>query len=212
MSKMAWCYFGWKDITVTYEKMEKQKIENWKVLSSRYIIREPWFTARKDEVELPNGNVIPSYYVLEYPAWIGVIAITREGKMIMERQYRHGLGRVAYEICAGVVDPTDASPLEAAKRELLEETGYGNGEWQPYMTISANPGTHSNLTYCFLATNVEKVMERHLEPTEDIAVDLLSPAEVEQLLLDNEIFQATQAAPLWKYFAQHPVKGKSLAE
>ena len=120
--------------------MEKQKIENWKVLRSEYIAREPWFTARRDEVQLPNGNVIPAYYVLEYPAWICVIALTKEGGMIMERQYRHGIGRVDYELCAGVVDPTDASPLEAAKRELLEETGFGNGEWQSYMIISANPG------------------------------------------------------------------------
>ena len=46
--------------------MEKQKIENWKVLRSEYIAKEPWFTARRDEVQLPNGNIIPTYYVLEY--------------------------------------------------------------------------------------------------------------------------------------------------
>ena len=170
--------------------MEKQKIENWKVLRSEYIAREPWFTARRDEVQLPNGNVIPAYYVLEYPAWICVIALTKEGGMIMERQYRHGIGRVDYELCAGVVDPTDASPLEAAKRELLEETGFGNGEWQSYMIISASPG-------------VEKVMERHLEPTEDIVVEVLRPEQVRTLLLKNEIIQATHAAPLWKYFAEN---------
>ena len=154
-------------------------------------------------MQLPNGNIIPTYYVLEYPAWICVIAITKEGEMIMERQYRHGIGRVDYELCAGVVDPTDASPLEAAKRELLEETGFGNGEWQNYMVISANPGTHNNLTYCFLATGVEKMMERHLEPTEDIAVELLEPEQVETLLLENKIIQAAHVAPLWKYFAQN---------
>ena len=181
--------------------MEKQKIENWKVLRSEYIAKEPWFTARRDEV--PNGNVIPFYYVLEYPAWICVIALTKEGGMIMERQYRHGIGRVDYELCAGVVDPTDASPLEAARRELLEETGFGSGEWQSYMIISANPGTHNNLTYCFLATGVEKVMERHLEPTEDIVVEVLRPEQVRTLLLKNEIIQATHAAPLWKYFAEN---------
>jgi len=183
--------------------MEKQKIENWKVLRSEYIAKEPWFTARRDEVQLPNGNIIPTYYVLEYPAWICVIAITKEGEMIMERQYRHGIGRVDYELCAGVVDPTDASPLEAAKRELLEETGFGNGEWQSYMIISANPGTHNNLTYCFLATGVEKMMERHLEPTEDLTVHLLSLDEVKTLLREDAIKQALHAAPLWKYMAEN---------
>lgn len=182
--------------------MEKQKIEKWKVLSSEYIATEPWFTVRKEKVCLPNGTVMPSYYVLEYPAWICVIALTREGKMVMERQYRHGLGRVVYEICAGVVDPTDANFMDAAKRELLEETGYGNGEWQQLMAVSVNPGTHTNMTYCFLATNVEPVMEQHLELTEDIAVELLEPSEVKQLLMDDKIMQAIHAAALWRYFAE----------
>lgn len=182
--------------------MQKQEIKKWTVLSSEYIAREPWFTVRKEKVQLPNGSIIPSYYVMEYPAWINVIAITKEGKMIMERQYRHGLAEVDYELCAGVVDPTDATPMDAAKRELLEETGYGNGEWEQLMVTCVNPGTHTNLTYCFLATGVEKVMERHLEPTEDIAVELLSPEEVKTLLEKDRIMQALHVAPLWKYFAQ----------
>jgi ADP-ribose pyrophosphatase len=181
----------------------KDNDRKWEVLHSEYLIQRPWLTARRDCVRLPNGVENDEYYVLEYPAWICVIAITKEGEMIMERQYRHGIGRVDYELCAGVVDPTDASPLEAAKRELLEETGFGNGEWQNYMVISANPGTHNNLTYCFLATGVEKMMERHLEPTEDIAVELLEPEQVETLLLENKIIQAAHVAPLWKYFAQN---------
>ncbi|MDE6450723.1 MAG: NUDIX hydrolase [Odoribacter sp.] len=182
--------------------MMKQEIKNWTVLSSEYIAREPWFTVRKEKVCLPNGSVIPSYYVLEYPAWINVIAITKEGMMIMERQYRHGLARVDYELCAGVVDPTDATPLEAARRELLEETGYGNGTWKLLMVTSVNPGTHTNFTYCFLATGVEKVTERHLEQTEDIAVELLSKDEVRKLLEADRIVQALHVAPLWRYFAE----------
>lgn len=186
--------------------MEKQKIEKWKVLASEYINREPWFTVRREKVQLPNGSIIPSYYVMEYPSWINVIAITKNGRMIMERQYRHGFGQVNYELCAGVVDPTDATPLEAAKRELLEETGYGNGNWEQLMVINVNPGTHTNLTYCFLATDVEKVTERHLEPTEDIAVDLLSPEEVRDLLERDQIIQGLHVAPLWKYFATRKVR------
>ena len=94
----------------------KEEIKNWKVLASEYIATEPWFTVRKEKVELPNGSIIPSYYVMEYPAWINVIAITKEGKMVMERQYRHGLGQVNYELCAGVVYASDATPMDAAKR------------------------------------------------------------------------------------------------
>ena len=107
--------------------METPKNRNWKVLKSEYLSSQPWFTVRREEVELPNGNRIPEYYIFEYPEWINVIAITKEQKFVFVSQYRHGLGITAYELCAGVCEKEDASPLVSAQRELLEETGYGNG-------------------------------------------------------------------------------------
>lgn len=176
------------------------KIGKWKILDSKYIIKRPWLTARVDKVELPNGTVHPEYYVLEYPSWINVIAITTEGKFVMVEQYRHGLGDVFTEICAGVVENGE-EPLHAAQRELMEETGYGKGNWQLFSVLSANPGTTTNLTYTYLATDVEPVSTQHLDETEDIAVKLLSPEEVRDMLLKDELKQALMAAPLWKYFA-----------
>lgn len=177
-----------------------KKIGKWKVLDSTYIIRRPWLTARCDKVELPDGTVHPEYYVLEYPMWVNVIAITAEGRFVMVEQYRHGLRDVFTELVAGVAEKGE-TPLESARRELLEETGYGNGEWQQFTVLSQNPGSTSNLTYTFLARNVEKIAGQHLDETEDIAVRLLSEAEVKQMLLDDEIKQSLMAAPLWKYFA-----------
>lgn len=174
----------------------------WEILKSDYIIRRPWLTARCDTVRMPNGVVNPEHYVLEYPDWANVIAITREGKFVMERQYRHGLQWTGYEISAGVVEDGEA-PIDAARRELYEETGYGGGEWQEYMQISANPSTTSNITHCFLATGVELIGEQHLEQTEDITIHLFSADEVRQLLLDGEIKQSLMAAPLWRYFAEN---------
>lgn len=181
--------------------MDEKKDMTWKVLESEYISHDPWFTVRKEKVQLPNGNKIDSYYVLEYPNWINVIAITPDGKFIFERQYRHGLQCTSYELCAGVCEKEDSSPLVSAQRELLEETGYGKGKWEEFMVISPNPGTHTNLTYCFLATGVEKISDPHLEATEDIQVTLLSLEEVKNLLIHNEIMQAQHVAPLWKYIA-----------
>lgn len=178
-----------------------RKIEKWNVLHSEYLSREPWFTVRRERVELPNGYVIPSYYVLEYPAWVCILGVTKEGKMVLIRQYRHGLGNVSYELCAGVCDDTDVSCMEAAKRELLEETGFGGGEWQEWMVESANPGTHTNLVYCFYATGLEKISDQKLEQSEDISVELLDATEVKALLLNDEIVQSLHVAPLWKYFA-----------
>ena len=172
-----------------------------KVISSEYLHKNLWLTVRKDHVVLPNGNHIPSYYILEYPNWVNTIAITRDGQFVFIRQYRHGLRKTSYELCAGVCEKEDASPLVSAQRELLEETGYGNGNWQEYMVISANPSTHTNLTYCFLATDVELIDHQHLEATEDLSVHLLTLEEVKRLLDNNEIMQALNAAPLWKYIA-----------
>lgn len=180
--------------------MEEREIKKWKLLSSEYLFREPWLTVRKQRMELPNGAVVPSYFVLEYPEWVCTIALTKEGKMVMVRQYRAGIEKVLLELCAGVVDEGDASLADAAKRELLEETGYGNGTWRLLMTTSANPGTHANLTYCFLATDVEKVEESHPERTEDLAVELCDPEEVLRMLQNDEILQSMHAVALWKYF------------
>ena len=183
--------------------MMEEKEKAWKTVSSKYLFRRPWLTVRCEDMLLPNGNHIPEYYILEYPDWVNTIAITKDGKFVFVRQYRPGLGRTSYELCAGVCDKEDASPLVSAQRELWEETGYGKGNWQEYMVISANPSTHTNLTHCFLATDVEPIDHQHLEDTEDLSVHLLTFEEVKQLLENNEIMQSLNAAPLWKYVAEH---------
>lgn len=180
-----------------------KEIQKWKILQSEYLFKQPWMTVRKQSMELPNGVVMPSYFVLEYPSWVCTIALTKEGKMIMVRQFRVGIGKVLLELCAGVVDPEDVAFMDAAKRELLEETGYGQGKWELYMTTSANPGTHTNLTYCFLATDVEKVAAARPEKTEDLSVELWEPEEVLSMLQKDEIMQSIHAAALWKYFYNH---------
>ena len=176
----------------------------WTVLKSEYLFRRPWLTVRREHTRLPNGNECPEYYVLEYPTWMNIIAITKEGRMVMVRQYRHALGVTRYELCAGIMDATDKSPLEAAQRELMEETGYGGGHWQEYAVLAQNPGSMNNLVHSFLATDVEQLSTQHLENTEDISVHLFTPAEVKKMLQEGELIQALHAAPLWKYFCEHP--------
>lgn len=179
-------------------------IRPYTVLYSEYIAREPWFTVRQERVLLTNGHVIPKYWVQEFPAWINVIARTTDDRYIFVRQYRHGLGRVDFELCAGVMeDEKDASPLEAAKRELLEETGYGGGDWKDWMCVCANPATQNNLTYSFLADGVEKIAKPTLDAGEEMTVHLLTSEEVMELLRDGGIAQALHAAALWKWAANN---------
>ena len=180
-----------------------KEIKKWTTLESRYIIQRPWLTARVDKVQLPDGRINPEHYVLEYPEWVNIIAITGEGQFVMVRQYRHAMDVVLDELCAGVVEQGEA-PIDAAKRELLEETGYGGGTWREIMTVGQNPSICDNITHCFLAQGVERVANQALEPTEDIEVLLMSRKQVHDMLRDNQMLQALMAAPLWRYFAEHP--------
>ena len=174
----------------------------WKTLKSEYVIRRPWLTARRDTVELPTGAVNDEYYVLEYPDWINVIAVTTDGRMVMVRQYRHALGQTCFEIVAGVTEQGE-DPETAARRELQEETGYAGGRWLKLMEVSSNASTCTNMTHCFLAMGVEKIDGQHLDDTEDIEVWLFREDEVRRMLEQGDIKQALMAAPLWRYFAEH---------
>lgn len=180
-----------------------KKLENrkWRVLKHTPLLNcGPWLNVRKEEVQLPNGFVISDWFVMDFPDWINVIAITKKGEFVLIDQYRHALGETHYELVAGVVDKGE-SPLLAAQRELSEETGYEGGDWKAFMELSPNPTNHTNKSYTFLAVGVEKVREPHQELSEDIHVHVLTRDEVKHLLASGEIMQALHAAPLWKYFA-----------
>lgn len=177
-------------------------IKKWKKLSSKYLFQiKPWLTIREDQLEMPNGTIMDAYYVYEYPDWVNTIAIDKEGKFVMVRQYRHALGEINYELCAGVCDEEDESPLVTAQRELMEETGYGGGEWQEWMVNCANPGTHTNLVHCFLAVGVERIGNQQLDEHEEIEVHIMSYEDILSLLKTDQIRQSLHAAALWKYIA-----------
>jgi ADP-ribose pyrophosphatase len=161
----------------------------WKVLASEYLFNEPWLTVRKDKCQLPNGNVIPSFYVIEYPEWVNVFALTEEGQVVMVRQYRHGIKQTSIELPGGVVD--DGEDIEvAAKRELMEETGYEFSSYEYLGKICANPSTTNNFMHMYLARGGRKVAEQELDHSEEIDVLLMSIDEVKQLVRENKIVQS----------------------
>lgn len=175
----------------------------WKVLKSEYLIRRPWLTARRDTVQLPNGVVHPEYYVLEYPTWVNVIARRKEdGLFVMVEQYRHGLGETMTELCAGVAEEGE-TPEEAARRELAEETGYTGGRWRLLTVTSANPGSLSNLSYTFVAEDVELTQTQHLDRTEDLSVKLLTSGDVARLIESDSLKQSLMTNGLMRYMFEN---------
>ncbi|RFZ92228.1 NUDIX hydrolase [Mucilaginibacter conchicola] len=168
----------------------------WKTLSSTYIHKGPWATLRTDKCEMPDGRIVEDYYVLEYPNWVNAVAITDEGKVLMVRQYRHAAKIVSLEIPGGVIDEGE-EPMQAMRRELLEETGYQFDDIELINTVYANPSTANNKTFCYLAKGGVKVQEQDLDETEHIVVEQYTIAEVKQLLADNKIAQALHCTGLF---------------
>jgi ADP-ribose diphosphatase len=170
---------------------------SWKTLSSEYVIREKWFTIRKDTCETREGKLITPYYVYEFPTWVIAVAVTADGRFILERQYRHALGVTNYELPGGCVDDTDPSLEFAVRRELLEETGYSFSSVEYLGKTSANPSTNSNWAHMYLATGGELTQKQHLDPNEEIEVYLYTVDELRQLLREGGIIQSMHMAALF---------------
>ena len=172
--------------------------KDWRLLYTEYLVKNKWLTVRKDHVKLPSGTEMDDYYILEYPDWVTVIAITNEGKYVMERQYRHGIKKTCYELCGGTVEK-DEDVLDTAKRELKEETGYEGGEWFFFSTTAPNPAAMTNLCYTFVARGVFKSGEQSLEKTEDIDVCEMTEKELLKVMKSGQITQGDMLSPLWQW-------------
>lgn len=161
----------------------------WKVLNSEYLFNEPWLTVRKDTCETPGGKIIPSFYVNEYPDWANAFCLTKDGKVVMVKQYRHGLGEEGVELPGGVVEPGE-SKEDGVRRELLEETGYVFDKVEYLGKISANPSTTNNLMHMFLATGGERVAAQSLDEAEEVEVVYMTIDEVKQMVRDHQMMQS----------------------
>lgn len=172
----------------------------WRVLNSIYSFVSPWVKLRKDTVELPSGIIISDFYVEELPNWVNVIAITKDGDFLVEEQYRHGIGKVCFELCAGIVEEGE-TPLDAAKRELLEETGYAGKEWKMFGSYAPNTSGCNNTCYTFIATHLKRISDPKLDKTEEIRVHLMKEEEIKKVMSDGSMTEAVMLAPLWRFFA-----------
>jgi 8-oxo-dGTP pyrophosphatase MutT (NUDIX family) len=171
-------------------------ITPWKVLGSRYVVRDSWMTLRADRCEMVSGVTLDPYYVQEPPDWVHIVAFDDHDRVLIIRQYRHGAGVISNELPSGTVE-TGESPIDAARRELLEETGCAAETLLALPVLSPNPARYSNRIHAFLATGTRCVQEQTLDDTEEIEWEFLKIPEV-LTLIDASVFpQALHVASLF---------------
>lgn len=150
----------------------------WHVLSNTVLLDcSPWLRVFREHVRLPNGVELPDYYRIEMPDWAQVFAITEDGHVPMVRHYKHGPRETSLELPAGYIDPGE-SPAEAARRELLEETGLVADEWRSLGEYFVDGNRGCGATHIFLARGARQVSAPHLEASEVMEQQLLSLDEV----------------------------------
>ncbi|HEX3349720.1 MAG TPA: NUDIX hydrolase [Acetobacteraceae bacterium] len=159
----------------------------WTVTSSRVLLEDRWIRLRTDECVTAAGHRIAPYYVLEYPPWAHVVALTEDDEVVLVRQYRHAVGATLLELPGGMVDPGE-TPIDAARRELMEEAGYAAETLVPVAALFTNPATHTNCLHTFAARGARRVGTPRLEAGEDgmtvvtMRIDALLPHLTEGLL------------------------------
>lgn len=146
--------------------------ENWKILTSEIVFDSKWVKVKRDSVKLPSGVVIEDYLTTELKSVAMIFAITKENYVVFVKQYRHGSKKVLLELPAGVYDDGDI-PVDVAKHELQQETGYKADQLIPLGRIVDYPTKDTHCIEMFLATEVVYTNNPQPEETEDIEVVLV---------------------------------------
>lgn len=176
----------------------------WKTLSSELAFDNKWMKVQRDTVQLPNGTILDDYYMYKSSDVIVVIALTPDNKVVLVKQYKHAGDDIFTEAPAGFVNDGEAH-LDAAKRELEEETGYTSESFEYLGKLTHNPTKVIETIHAYLATNVQKTTTQHLDENESIEVLLKSPQEVLQMIENNEIWVTGSLSAFFKAFRKMSV-------
>ena len=153
-------------------------LASWKTLDTQEVFDlSPWMKIFKEKVELPGGEIVDDYYQIFMPSSALIIARTEDDRFIVERAYRHGLRRVSLLLPAGGISPGE-DPLDAAKRELVEETGYVAPNWRKLGTFAAHSNQGGGRIEIFVASGARKEADPDRTDLEEIEVVLLTKNEL----------------------------------
>lgn len=176
---------------------EESTKHRWQVAASEVVIDTPHLRLRRDEIVLPNGDRIENYFVRESRGFAIVFALTPHERVVLVKQYKHGIGRSVLELPAGAIDPGE-TPLACASRELVEETGYASETQLEHAATFATDPTNSDAHFhLFLAHDAHPVAAQELDVTEDIAVQLASFDELRRYVRDGTIEVSSHVAAIY---------------
>ena len=165
-------------------------LKPWKILKSKYLHKDRWLTLRADTCETDTGTTIDPFYILEKNDWAHVVGFDDQDRVLIVRQYRHGSQTICAEVPCGVIDSTDSSPLEAIKRELLEETGCEAERFESLGEYYANPARQTNKVFSYIAYNVKQVAAQKLDETEAIEFEFVDLPTLAKLIDSGEFSQS----------------------
>ena len=173
-------------------------IKKWEKNSSKYLLENKIFKMREDLVTSPKLKSNHSVWVMEVPTWVNIIPLTPEGEVILVNQYRFGMEKTSLEIPGGMADYGE-DPMEAAIRELKEETGYEGDKVIEIGRVESNPAIMSNHTYTYLALNCERSGEQNLDGTEDIELKMTHINDIPDLIKNRKIEHALVVSAFYFY-------------
>lgn len=161
-------------------------IAKWEVVRTATVLANKWLQVRQDTCRLPDGTVIDDYFVVEKPDIVTIFPLTPSGEVVLVRQYKHGVQDVLLELPGGYINEGE-SPMQAAAREFVEETGYTAERLKQVGTLANDPSSMTNLIHVFLAEMVLETVLQHLDAHENVQVELVGIHELLELILQGMI-------------------------
>ena len=183
----------------------KSKIlKPWQTLKRQEIFSsEPWIRVSVEKIRLPDGRIVDDYHQIHLLDCVVIFAETAGGKVVVEKQYKHGVRKVTFMLPTGGIEKGEKS-LAAARRELKEETGFVSEDWEPLGSFTQMGNYGGAVSHLFLARNARKVTEPVPSDLEEMEIVLLDKKELMAGIRKNDICVLNTVTAI--LLATHPLR------